>query len=687
MMSKSIYISTLHPRSGSLVVAIGLMEILKGHFGKVAYFRPIVSSGCENISFMINHFKLDMSIEDASGYSLDSFKEAFSHNTQQELIDNIVAKVQKLYERYDFVLIEGYASESLARYFDTNLNLTIASALTSLIIPVFNGYNKTVDELYQEYLWKKTEISKTNATIIALFFNRTNQTQQNQLTKLLKSNDENVYFIPHSDILIAPTILDILHHTKSNLIIKPKLNKIIKSYTIATMQVNNFIQSISNQTLIITSSDRIDIILSTIALQKSQNHPYISAILIYGKKIDDEIVALLRDSNIALLHTQMPIIEIIKSIESIKPSLIYSDEYKINIAKALFEKSQIDTQKLFYNISTKAKDVLTPSMFKYQILKSAQQNRQTILLPESDDDRVLIATHQILQRDIAHIILLGIESQIQAKAKELHLDISGATIIDINQSPYIQKFANRYYQLRKHKGITKDQAKEIVAKPNYFGVMMVEFGLADGMVSGANHTTADTIRPALEILGTCSDTPIVSSLFFMGLDSGVVVFSDCAINIDPNANELATIAISSAKSAKAFGIEPKIALLSYSSGDSGKGDDVDKVKKALNIVKSKQPNLIIDGPIQYDSAVDKSVANKKMPHSQVAGCANVFIFPDLNSGNNTYKAVQRTSGGFAIGPILQGLKKPVNDLSRGCSVEDIIDTIIVTSIIANNSKA
>jgi len=277
-------------------------------------------------------------------------------------------------------------------------------------------------------------------------------------------------------------------------------------------------------------------------------------------------------------------------------------------------------------------------------------------------------------------VLLGDEEEIKESYQRFGLDLGKASIIEPDKSELMEKFTNIFYEMRKEKGLSYQNAKDAMIHGNYFATMMVHLGYADGMVSGAIHSTADTIRPALQIIKTIPEVSLVSSLFFMCLKTKVLVYGDCALNQNPNADELAQIALSCARTALAFGIEPKVAMLSYSTGESGSGEDVDKVKEATKIVKSLRPDLEIEGPIQYDAAIDKEVAMIKLPNSKVAGEASVFIFPDLNTGNNTYKAVQRSSGAIAIGPVLQGLKKPVNDLSRGCSVADIVNTILITAI-------
>src|SRR5690606_18001718 len=300
--------------------------------------------------------------------------------------------------------------------------------------------------------------------------------------------------------------------------------------------------------------------------------------------------------------------------------------------------------------------------------------------PEGGDDRILRAASTLLARDVADLTILGDEAAIRARGSELGLDLSGASVVSPTDPELRDRFATTYAELRAHKGMTVDRAREIVVDVSYFGTLMVHLGLADGMVSGAQHTTAHTIKPAFEIIKTVEGVSIVSSVFFMCLEDRVLVYGDCAVNPDPTAEHLADIAISSAATAAQFGVSPRVAMLSYSTGESGSGADVDKVRTATELVRERAPELVVEGPIQYDAAVDASVAATKMPDSEVAGRATVLVFPDLNTGNNTYKAVQRSAGAVAVGPVLQGLRRPVNDLSRGALVQDIVNTVAITAI-------
>ncbi|MEY3300162.1 MAG: hypothetical protein RLZZ597_3422, partial [Cyanobacteriota bacterium] len=325
---------------------------------------------------------------------------------------------------------------------------------------------------------------------------------------------------------------------------------------------------------------------------------------------------------------------------------------------------------------------MTPKMFTYNLMEQAKRDRQHIVLPEAYDPRILKAAAVLLSRGIVDITLLGNHHDIQQALSKhaITLDLDQLTILNPAQDERLQGYADTFYELRKAKGVTLDNALDVMMDVSYFGTMMVYKGDADGMVSGAIHTTQHTIRPALQFVKTKPGFSVVSSVFFMCLEHRVLVYGDCAINPNPTAEQLAEIAISSADTARTFGVEPKIALLSYSSGDSGQGEDVERVRQATQIARERRPDLLLEGPIQYDAAVDAAVGSQKMPDSKVAGKATVLIFPDLNTGNNTYKAVQRETGAIAIGPILQGLKKPVNDLSRGCTVDDIINTVAITAI-------
>ncbi|MGO1943950.1 MAG: phosphate acetyltransferase [Ancrocorticia sp.] len=325
-------------------------------------------------------------------------------------------------------------------------------------------------------------------------------------------------------------------------------------------------------------------------------------------------------------------------------------------------------------------DVITPLNFQATLVSRARSNVKRIVMPESDDPRILKATEELLARGVANITLLGEEAQVRAHAEELGLDIAGAEIVSLNDPEKCDRYAEEFARLRAKKGVTVEQAREKIKDVSYFGTMMVHMGDADGMVSGATHTTAHTIVPSFQIIKTKPGAALVSSCFLMLMEDRVYVYGDCAVTTNPSTEELAGIALSSAETAVQFGVEPRVAMLSYSTGTSGKGPDVDSVVEATAMAREKAPDLLLEGPIQYDAAVDEAVAKVKLPDSPVAGKATVFVFPNLNAGNIGYKAVQRSAGAVAVGPVLQGLNKPVNDLSRGALVQDIVNTVAITAI-------
>ncbi|MDQ1339653.1 MAG: phosphate acetyltransferase, partial [Campylobacterota bacterium] len=460
----------------------------------------------------------------------------------------------------------------------------------------------------------------------------------------------------------------------------------VKQPKIAAMSVENFLSHTEDGDLIIAPGDRADIILAVIASNYSKEFPSIAGMLLTGGLLPCKNVKKLIDSldsiNFPIISTKSDTYKAAVDVEKV-PAKIYPYSYrKIALTMGLFF-DNVDISEIEAGIALASSNIITPLMFKYAIFERARKNIKKIVLPESSDPRILRAADILLKRGVAELILLGNKDEILHKSASLGVDISKAAIIDPLSSSLASEFIEDFYNLRKHKGLSLDGAKDAMNHVSYFGTMLVYKGYADGMVSGAIHTTQETIRPALQIIKTKKDISIVSSVFFMCFETKVLVYGDCAVNQDPTPKELAEIAISSAATAKAFGIEPKIAMLSYSTGDSGEGIDVEKVKTATKLAKELDQNLFIEGPIQYDAAIDKTVAKTKLPNSKVAGNATVFIFPDLNTGNNTYKAVQRSSGAIAIGPILQGLNKPVNDLSRGCSVEDIVNTVAITAIQAD----
>ena len=421
----------------------------------------------------------------------------------------------------------------------------------------------------------------------------------------------------------------------------------------------------------------------------SQGYSSIAGLVLTGGLLPEKAIRDLLDG----MKVPVPVLSVGKNtfdtamaVNNISSHITAQDTRKISVALNLFQ-THVDVDGLLERISAEKSTIMTPKMFEFRMLQRARSDKQHIVLPEGAEERILRAAEILLKREVVDITLLGKRNEVLEKIGKLGLQLTGAKIVDPVDNPWTEDFVNTYFELRKHKGISPENARDYMSDASYFGTMMVYKGLADGMVSGSINTTQHTIRPALQFVKTKPGFSIISSVFFMCLEDHVLVYGDCAVNPNPTAPELAEIAITSATTARAFGIDPYVAMLSYSTGASGQGEDVERVREATRLARERAPDLPIEGPIQYDAAVDPEVARTKAPKSAVAGHATVLIFPDLNTGNNTYKAVQRSANAVAIGPIMQGMRKPVNDLSRGCTVTDIVNTVIITAIQAQAESA
>jgi phosphate acetyltransferase len=686
MQIKSLYISSQERGAGALFISMGMMEILKRNLFRVAFFRPIIYSKNTHdgdIEFMLKRYKLDINYDDCYGFDINYVEYMIANSKTNELINELIEKFKKLEDSYDFVLIEGIRRSFITSSINFDINIEIAKNFNSPFINIINAKNKTIEDIYDNILIdnENMESSRHFATIV----NRVDADIYNELENKLKEFT-NTYLLKEVSELDLLSIGDIISSLKTNILSLQKADKtrIIRSVKVAALSLDNFLEHIQEDDLIVVPADRSDIILGLLGALYSNNYPNISGI-VFPFDMDThpnikKLIDGLEDFSIPILSVKDDTYTTAKKLSKVHARLSVDSERKIALALGIFN-SSIDIEAIEKKIKTQATTQMTPMMFEYQLFEKARKNKKTIVLPESSDERILRAAEIIMRRDVANIILLGDRKKVIENSLRLGLDLSDATIINHHTSTkLIDEFAKCFYEMRKAKSLTFEGAKDAMSHANYFATMMVHLGYADGMVSGAISSTGETIRPALQIIRTKPDTSIVSSLFFMCLKNEVLIYGDCAVNQDPDAKALAQIAISCAKTAKAFSIEPKVAMLSYSTGDSGSGADVDKVREATKIVKQRDASLLVEGPIQYDAAVNKSVAMKKLPESKIAGEANVLIFPDLNTGNNTYKAVQRSSGAIAIGPILQGLNKPVNDLSRGCLIADIVNTVAITAI-------
>ncbi|MCF6200894.1 MAG: phosphate acetyltransferase [Hydrogenimonas sp.] len=686
--NRSLFILSKERHSGTLFVALGLMEILKRSYKRVAFFKPIVKNCLvdEDIETIISLFDLSQKESEACGVTLKEAQAFLLKNEEERLYEVIIDRYESLKEEYDFVLCAGFEGETLQEAVDFDLNLKIAKNLSSPVAGVVSAFGRSLKDAQEETILWRNMMREEGVEPLAFFINRVEESLSCSIFRIGEEESVPCFPIPYEPELDRPTVLDLLKSGRFEILMtksEKELQRSIKGVLIAAMRPENFLKRLKEGDLIVVPADRDDILLAIYSANHSPAFAAASAVVVTGDlKISPEIERLLTsDANfrIALLHSSEDTMESAMAIDKVEAGLSPEHHRKVDLALGHFA-NYVDSSLIEESLQKSDIKIVTPAMFLHRIYAAAASDKRRIVLPESNDERILQAAETVLRRGIAEITLLGKREEILNRAGILGVDLAKADFVDPKTSGYMDRFIERLYRLRRKKGITLEDAASMMENFTYFATMMVYEGIADGMVSGATHTTRETVLPALQIIKTKPGIDIVSSIFFICLETRVLVYGDCAIVPDPTPKELAQIAISSADTAKAFDIDPVVALLSYSTGESGVGKDVEKVREAAQIAKEMRPDLLLEGPMQYDAAIDPEVAARKMPHSRVAGRATVFIFPDLNTGNNTYKAVQRSTGAVAIGPILQGLKKPVNDLSRGCSVDDIVSTVAITAI-------
>ncbi|MDT0646577.1 phosphate acetyltransferase [Zunongwangia sp. F260] len=699
-MNKGIYIATLESHSGKSMISLGLMRTLLGKTVKVGYFRPIINDVPEgkrdnHIDTVLSYFDLQLPYEDTYAFTRNQLIQKRNEGKSGEVIDTIIRKYKKLEEEYDFVLVEGSDFSGEGSVFEFDVNVVTARNLGIPVIIIASGKNKTWEEHLGSLRMAYNAFIEKDVDVIAMVSNKVLEENLESAKKHMREflpEEIDVFAIPLIETLNNPTLKEIVKALDGKILFGHEfLNNQTGNFGVGAMQLRNYLTTLRNESLVITPGDRADIILGALQANISSNYPRISGIILTGGLTPEpSILKLIEGLSeiVPIISVEDGTFNVTNRVGAIKSNIYADSIQKIETTISTFER-YVSFDPLVERLINFEPHGITPRMFQYGLVKRAQQSKKHIVLPEGTDDRILIAAGRLLAIDIVDITLLGDVEVIKQKIMKLglNIDLDKFNIIDPEKSEHFQDYAQTLYEIRKHKGVNMDMARDWMTDVSYYGTMMIYKGHADGMVSGAAHTTQHTIRPALQFIKTKPGVSVVSSVFFMCLEDRVSVFGDCAINPNPTAEELAEITISSAESCFAFGIDPKIAMLSYSSGTSGKGADVDRVRQATEIVKKKRPDLKIEGPIQYDAAVDISVGKSKMPDSEVAGQANLLIFPDLNTGNNTYKAVQRETGALAIGPMLQGLNKPVNDLSRGCTVDDVFNTVILTAIQAQGMGA
>lgn len=678
----AIYIASPEGDTGKSTIALGILHRLAATVPKVGVFRPITRLGEDRdyiLELLLAGTTAGLPYEDCVGVSYQQV-----HEDPDAAIAEIVDRYHRVADQCDAVLIVGSDYTDIATPSELSMNARIAVNLGAPVVLAVKAADRTPDEVVHVVEVCLAELAGQHAHTSAVVANRCDPAQLTAVSEALRPLGPPAYVLPEEPLLVAPSVAELQKAVDGTVVAGDPalLSREALGVLVAGMTAEHVLERLAEGVAVVTPGDRSDVVLAVVSAHAAEGFPSLSTIILNGGLDLHPAIAKLVDGlglKLPIIATPYGTFETASRVASARGRVTSTSQRKIDTALQIMER-HVDIDDLLARLRLPIPEVTTPQMFTYQLLDRARADRKRIVLPEGDDDRILKAAGRLLRRGVADLTILGEENQIRSRGAELGVDLSAATVLDPRTSDLCEAFAQQYAELRKHKGITLDQAREIIVDVSYFGTMLVHNDMVDGMVSGAAHTTAHTVRPAFEIIKTLPDVSTVSSIFLMCLEDRVLAYGDCAIVPDPTAEQLADIAISSARTAAQFGIEPRVAMLSYSTGTSGTGADVEKVKAATDLVRERDKTLLVEGPIQYDAAVEPSVAKTKMPDSEVAGRATVLIFPDLNTGNNTYKAVQRSAGAIAIGPVLQGLNKPVNDLSRGALVEDIVNTVAITAI-------
>ena len=691
-VSRSVYVASPEGLTGKSAVALGLLDALTREVGSVGVFRPLTTSSSSGedvdliVDLLVDQPGISQSYEEAIGVTYDAARQ-----DANEALHIIVERFGQLTDRFDVILVVGSDYADVTSGTELSFNAKIAANLGSPVILVVHGRERTPEQIRGAASGAIAELRANHAHTVAVIANRVDQDATEVIrTELAALGDVVTAAIPESPFLSAPTFRALVKAANGELVLGSEtwMDREALSVIVAAMSLPHVLDRLLPDVAVIAPSDRTDLLPGLMLAQQSGTFPTLTGILLTGGyEIPESILRLSEgvQQDLPIAMTTLGTFTTAERLMRVRGPMTKDSSRKIEIACRLFAE-QVDQSALLTAINVSASDVRTPLMFEYQVMERARADRQRIVLPESEDDRILEAAAILLLRGVANLILLGDETKVRARASALGLDLDEAEIVSPEDAELVEKFAAAYAEARAHKGMTLERAREVVTDISYFGTMMVHLGMADGMVSGAINTTAHTIRPALEFIKTKPGVSTVSSVFLMCLADRVLAYGDCAVIPEPTTEQLADIAISSAETAQQFGIEPRVAMLSYSTGTSGAGAEVERVRAATELVRRRAPDLPLEGPIQYDAAIDPEVARTKLPDSPVAGRATVFIFPDLNTGNNTYKAVQRSAHAIAIGPVLQGLRKPVNDLSRGALVDDIVNTVAITAVQAQAIK-
>ena len=704
-MARTIMLVPVGFGVGLTSVSMGLVHAVERHGIKVNFFKPVAQPvsgdvGPERSSTIIGRNPNIIPPKPLLPAYVDNM---MSSGKADSLLEEIVEQANIAQNDNDILIIEGLVPTRKQQY-TSRLNNMIAKALDAEVVFVTSPGSDSATQQKERIEIACQPFGGTDADrILGCIVNKINapiddngvlrqdlagtnehsSQQQMEVFQLFGRSPIRVLgYIPWNDQIIAPRVIDVANHLNAKVINEGEINaRRLTSITFCARSIPNMVENFSANKLLVASGDRSDVIVS--ACLAAMNGVKIGALLLTnGYEPEQPVLDLCQQAMV----TGLPILLVDTNtwqtsidLQSFNHEVPDDDVERINKVDE-FVASHIDKHWIStLGHASSRQRRLSPAAFRYQLTEMARRAAKTVVLPEGEEPRTIKAAAICAQRNIANCVLLGNQETIELIATQQGVELgAGVTIIDPQdvRAQYVEPMV----KLREHKGLTEVVAIEQLEDNVVLASMMLALNEVDGLVSGAIHTTANTIRPPLQLVKTAPDASLVSSVFFMLLPDQVLVYGDCAINPDPNAEQLAEIAIQSADSAIAFGISPKVAMISYSTGTSGTGSDVDKVREATKIAKERRPDLIIDGPLQYDAAIMKNVAASKAPNSPVAGQANVFIFPDLNTGNTTYKAVQRSADLISIGPMLQGMRKPVNDLSRGALVDDIVYTIALTAI-------
>jgi phosphate acetyltransferase len=727
-VARNVYVTALEPGSGKSAVVLGLAEVLSRRAGRLGYFRPLIGSGSArdaDVELVIERFRLAQSYRESYALSADDLHDVAAEGAYGDLLKRVLDGYRAVADGStsrqqpvaggeavpsavadaavtaattgppDVVIVEGSDFTEASLAVELVLNVDSANHLGAPVLLVVNGARRTAEQVLDLVGQGITTLRERGCTLIGVVANRVSPSVVDAVRAGLPEVAGEIVAaaVPELPMLAAPTVAEVARALDARYLQPVEgeggVHREVGRLIVGAMGLEHFLERIVEGDLVITPGDRVDIIAGSLAAHLSGTYPGVAGLVLTGGDVPPAVCRLVEgygDAGIPVVAVDGDTYTVARAVTGVRGAITAQSTSKIAAAIGLFEE-HVDTAALVERIDLTRPTRMTPLMFEHAIIERAKADRRHIVLPEGNDDRILRAADQLLLRGVADLTVLGVERDIRARAAALGLTLPGVRIVDPLTSPYREEFAGTYHDLRKHKGVTAQMAFDQMGDVSYFGTMMIHKGLADGMVSGAAHTTAHTIRPAFEFIRTAPGRRVVSSVFLMCLADRVLVYGDCAVVPDPNPEQLADIAVSAADTASMFGIEPRVAMLSYSTGESGTGADVDKVRAGTELARALRPDLPIEGPIQYDAAVDPDVARTKLPGSAVAGRATVFVFPDLNTGNNTYKAVQRSAGALAIGPVLQGLNKPVNDLSRGALVPDIVNTVAITAIQAQNMES